>query len=69
MAQMSTPQSTEGKIFTVRHPYCNFQIKTACYADDGWGRRNIVNRSPLETLCYEEYSRTIPAGTSLEKIS
>eukprot|EP00961_Rhodomonas_salina_P245528 3317519-Rhodomonas_salina.1 len=68
MAQMATPQGKD-RIFTVCHPYCDFQIKASPQEGSGWSRHNIVNRSPLETLFYEEYSRHIPVGTGTEEIS
>eukprot|EP00961_Rhodomonas_salina_P284643 3847098-Rhodomonas_salina.1 len=65
---MATPQGKD-RIFTVCHPYSDFQIKALPQEASGWSRRNIVNCSPLETLFYEEYSRHIPAGTQAEEIS
>eukprot|EP00961_Rhodomonas_salina_P280956 3795628-Rhodomonas_salina.1 len=67
MAQMATPQGKD-RIFTVRHPYCDFQIKASPQEASGWSRHNIVNSSPLETLFSKEYSRHIPTGTQAEEI-
>ena len=67
MAQMATPQGKD-RIFTVRHPYGDFQIKASPQEVSGWTRRNIVNRSPIESLFYEEYSRHIPTGTRAEEV-
>eukprot|EP00961_Rhodomonas_salina_P141468 1904779-Rhodomonas_salina.1 len=68
MAQMATPQGKDSRIFTIRHPYSDFQIKASPQEASGWSRHNIVNCFPIETLFYEEYSRHIPAGTQAEEI-